>query len=161
MQKMIRAASGLLALTLLASSTTAAAPAHDMSTMAVPLSAPAKSGDPNTWAELNAFHDVLQAAWHPVANGDLKPARASGAQLLAAALVWRKSRGPAKCDNAALRAGMAEFIADARSYADAVKRDASDDAVTVTLRRTHADFEAIAEPCMAGAMGEMKGMKKP
>ena len=113
-------------------------------------------GEMTGWKELDAFQKVLQDAWHPVATGDLAPARAKAAELLAAALAWRSSKGPAKCDNAAARGGMASFIDDARSYADAAKRNASDDAIKVTLKRTHDGFETIAEPCVANMM---KGMK--
>ena len=125
---------------------------HDMSTM----KPGEKMDEMSGWKELDAFHTVLQDAWHPVATGNLAPARAKAAELLAAALVWRSSKGPAKCDNEAMRKGMPDFIADARSYADAAKRAASDDAITVTLKRAHDSFEAIAEPCM---MDMMKGMK--
>ena len=128
---------------------------HDMSAMK-PGETMAGMGEMSGWKELDAFHTVLMGAWHPVATGDLAPARAKAAELLTAALAWRSSKGPAKCDNAAARGSMASFIDDARSYADAAKRNASDDAIKVTLKRTHDGFETIAEPCMADMM---KGMK--
>lgn len=128
---------------------------HDMSAMK-PGEKMGGMGEMSGWKELDAFHQVLMGAWHPVATGDLAPARAKAAELLTDALAWRSSKGPAKCDNAAARAGMASFIDDARSYADAAKRNASDDAIKVTLKRTHDGFEKIAEPCMADMM---KGMK--
>ena len=131
---------------------------HDMSAMKPGETTAGMGGmsEMSGWKELDAFHQVLMDAWHPVATGDLAPARAKAAELLTAALAWRSSKGPAKCDNAAARAGMVSFIDDARSYADAAKRNASDDAIKVTLTRTHDGFEKIGEPCMADMM---KGMK--
>lgn len=129
-----------------------------------PAAVPMPKRDPNSWPEFVAFHDVLQAAYHPTEQGDTKAARANGAKLLEAALAMRRSRGPGKCDNAEFRKGMAEFMADVRSTAHAVKTNASDDAVTVSISRAHMDFEKMGAPCMGDAMGGMKmdmAPKKP
>ena len=112
------------------------------------------------WKELDAFHKVLGDAWHPIAKGDYAPARAKAEELLKAAEAWRKSKGPKSCDNEATRAGLTRMIDDARSYADAAKRAASDDAIKVTLKTTHDTFEGFAEPCMMHAM-QMGAPKKP
>lgn len=100
------------------------------------------------WKELDAFHKVLAANWHPAATGDTKPARAAAPALLDAALAWRKSRGPATCDNAKTREGLAQMVTELRWHADAVKRESSDDAVKVTLKTVHDTFEGFAEACM-------------
>ncbi len=104
------------------------------------------------WKELDAFHTVMGAAWHPVMAGDFKPARAKAQELAAAHTAWLKSKGPAACENEATRTGLRALAADIRSYNDAVKREASDDAVRVTLKRVHDSFETFAEPCMMAAM---------
>jgi len=103
------------------------------------------------WAPLDAFHKLMEEAWHPVAQGDLKAARARAPEVLTVALAWRKSKGPAACDTPAAREALTRLVESARWYADAVKREASDDAVTVTLKSTHDHFEAIAEPCLVAA----------
>lgn len=100
------------------------------------------------WKELDDFHKVLAANWHPAAGGDTKAARAGATQLLDAALAWRKSKGPKSCDNAKTREGLGRMITELRWHADAVKRDASDDAVKVTLKTVHDSFEGFAEECM-------------
>lgn len=104
------------------------------------------------WKELDAFHTVMAAAWHPVAGGDFKPARAKAVELAKALTAWQKSKGPAACENEATRAGLRGLTADIRSYNDAVKRESSDDAVRVTLKRVHDSFETFAEPCMMASM---------
>lgn len=103
------------------------------------------------WVPLDAFHKLMEAAWHPVAQGDFKAARAKAPEVLAVALAWRKTKGPVACDTPAARESLARLVETARWYADAVKREASDDAVRVTLKTTHDHFEAIAEPCLAAA----------
>lgn len=112
------------------------------------------------WKELDAFHKVLADAWHPIAKGDYKPARAKAAELVKAAVAWRQSKGPKSCDNEATRAGLATMIEQARWYEDAVTRGASDDAVKVTLKTTHDTFEGFAEACMMHGM-KMDAPKKP
>lgn len=104
------------------------------------------------WKELDAFHTVMAAAWHPVMAGDFKPARAMAAELATAHTAWLKSKGPAACENEATRTGLSGLTADIRSYNDAVKREASDDAVRVTLKRVHDTFESFAEGCMMAGM---------
>ena len=104
------------------------------------------------WNELDGFHALMMGAWHPVQQGDLKPARLAAPQLLAAALKWRSSKGPAACDTPKAREGFPLLIESLRSYADAAKREASNDAVEVTLKASHQAFEAIAMPCMMAAM---------
>jgi hypothetical protein len=121
---------------------------HDMSKMGEQAK---QSGEQTTWKELDAFHNVMAAAWHPVMSGDLKPAREKAADLQVALATWRRSRGPAACQNETMRTSLADLASDLRSYADAVKREASDDAVRVTLKRVHDSFETVAEPCMAAA----------
>ena len=142
-----------------------AAPAHDMSKMAGDTgmkhdmagmggmgggmgAMQMKSG----WNELDGFHALVMGAWHPVQQGDLRPARQEAPQLLAAALKWRSSKGPAACDTPNAREGFPLLIESLRSYADAAKREASNDAVEVTLKASHQAFEAIAMPCMMAAM---------
>lgn len=104
------------------------------------------------WNELDGFHALMMGAWHPVQQGDLKPARTAAPQLLAAALKWRASKGPAACDTPKAREAFPQLIESLRSYADAAKRDASNDAIEVTLKASHQAFEAIAMPCMMAAM---------
>jgi hypothetical protein len=115
--------------------------------------APAMSGMQHapaaaTGREGDDFHTALMAAWHPVANGDLKVARSSAQSLLDKAIAWRRAGDKCKAPN---RADMMNtLVRDLRDYADAAKREASDDAVTVTLRTAHDSFEAIEKACMAG-----------
>lgn len=127
-----------------ADTTKKAAPAmqHDMSKMG-------EAEAPSAWRQLDAFHEVMGSVWHPVAAGDVKAARGRAAELVAAARTWSASRGPVACDNPQARTKMTEMMEHLRSFADASKREASDDAIKATLKAAHDAFEAVAEPCMA------------
>ena len=129
-----------------AAATKPAAP-HDMSKMG-----DGPQGGTSGWKELDAFHLLLQDAWHPVAQGNYAPAREKATALLAAARAWQRSHGKPACDTPTLRTGFADLVEHARWYHDAATRPASDDAVRVTLKATHDTFETMAEPCMMAAM---------
>ena len=125
---------------------------HDMSKMEQGGAMDMKSG----WAELDAFHTLLMATWHPAQNDTLTPARTMAPTLVSSAAAWAKSKGPAKCDNAAARTVLPGVVADVNAFADAVTKQAPDAAVKAALKKVHDGFEKVAMPCM---MGDMPGMK--
>jgi hypothetical protein len=46
------------------------------------------------WKELDAFHELMAASWHPAkGQNDLKPAKAKAADLAKAAKTWSESQG--------------------------------------------------------------------
>ena len=124
---------------------------HDMSKMGQGGAMDMKSG----WAELDAFHTLLMATWPPAQKDTLAPARTMAPTLVASAAAWAKSKGPAKCDNAAARTVLPGVVADVNAFADAVTKKAPDAAVKAALKQVHDGFEKVAMPCM---MGNMKGM---
>jgi soluble cytochrome b562 len=110
--------------------------------------APMQHAESSGWKELDAFHKILAEAWHPAAQGDTKIARAKATELVEAARVWRRSKAPASCTGEAVRTGMTRMATELDWFADAVKRESSDDAVKVTLKTVHDTFEGFAEACM-------------
>src|SRR5688572_19431105 len=50
------------------------------------------------WKELDAFHEIMAATWHPAKSGDLKDIRAKADSLSASAKNWAASKVPAACD---------------------------------------------------------------
>jgi hypothetical protein len=46
------------------------------------------------WKEMNAFHRVLGATWHPASKNDLVPLRVRAKELKAAADAWAASKAP-------------------------------------------------------------------
>jgi len=108
------------------------------------------------WKELDHFHALMQATWHGAMDNDLRPAKAMTADVVKGAEAWEKSKGPAKCDNAAARKELPGVTKAARAYADVVAKKGSDADVKASLRKVHDTFEKVAMPCM---MAEIPGMK--
>jgi hypothetical protein len=151
---------------LLAQSTPAPKPAakpapmtHDMSTMGGMMQGGMKSG----WGELDAFHSLLMATWHPAEKDSLALARSLAATLSAAADAWAKSKGPKACDNAAMRQALPEIVVSTKAYASVAANAAKDADVKAALKKVHDGFEKAAMPCMMAGMKDMQGrggMKK-
>jgi hypothetical protein len=113
------------------------------------------------WAELDAFHAAMAAAWHPAAGkGDLAPARARAGELAQRAQAWAGSRAPASAPAACRAPETARLVRlvarDAQAFArEAAAPGAADARLTASLRGVHERFEAAAARC--GAHGGRAG----
>lgn len=110
------------------------------------------------WAELDAFHSLLMSTWHPAMKDSLTMARTLAPQVVAAADTWAKSKGPASCDNAAVRKALPGIVTDAKAFAAVAASKANDAAVKAALKKVHDGFETVGKPCVQAAMKAKGGM---
>ena len=104
------------------------------------------------WKELDAFHEVIAATWHPVSkSNDFSVIRAKAGALSAAAATWAKSAVPAACDTKANREAIAAVVAQSEALAAMVQRKAGDAEVKKALHDVHERFEVVEHGCHAGA----------
>jgi hypothetical protein len=103
----------------------------------------AKSG----WKELDAFHDVMSAAWHPAMKDSLAPARASVAQLVTAAKTWASAKAPMGCDSPAVKTAIARLVPESEAVAALVARKADDATVKAALKTVHDTYHVAEEGC--------------
>ena len=105
------------------------------------------------WKEMDAFHNVLAATWHPASKSDdLKPLRARAGALADAARAWAAAAVPKACDTPATRSTIAALATDARALADLVAKPASTDAqLKASLKALHDRFEPVEHGCTPGA----------
>lgn len=107
------------------------------------------------WKEMDAFHKLLAATYHPVAkSGDLKPLRASADQLSAAARTWSGSTAPTACNTEAVRSSVSAISIDALAIANQVLAKADDAALKTAITALHDKFESVEKAC-----GGHAGMK--
>jgi hypothetical protein len=107
------------------------------------------------WKEMDAFHKLLGAAYHPVEkSGDLKPLRASASELSAAARAWTGSTPPAACNTEAVKTDVANLSTDALAIANQVLANASDADLKTAITALHTKFEKVEKAC-----GGHAGMK--
>jgi hypothetical protein len=102
----------------------------------------------SAWKELDAFHTLLAATWHPVAkSNDLKPIRAEATALSDAAQAWAASKAPASCDKKPIRDAIAAVAAGSKDIATMVSKQAPDSVVKSSLEALHTRFETVEEGC--------------
>ena len=107
------------------------------------------------WKEMDAFHKLLAAAYHPVEKtGDLKPLRSSAGELSAAARSWSGSAAPAACNTEAVRSSVSAISIDALAIANQVLAGADDAALKTAIAALHEKFEGVEKAC-----GGHAGMK--
>lgn len=132
---------------------TAAAPVADTAaadTAAAHHAGPMGAHHASGWKELDDFHTVMMAVWHPVReSNDLGPIRAQAGTLAERADAWAGSTPPASCDAAAAREGTPAVAADARALAALVERNGTDEEVRSALSALHDRFEGVMHACMA------------
>lgn len=109
----------------------------------------------SSWKEMDAFHKLLGATFHPVAGKkDLKPLRAKADSLAAAARAWAASTPPKACSD--VRTTVGEISTDALAIGNQVLANASDADLTKSITALHDKFEAVEKKCGGH---DMKGMK--
>jgi hypothetical protein len=111
----------------------------------------------SAWKEMDSFHTVLAATWHPVANAkNVTPLREKADQLAAAARLWSSSTPPAACNADEVKTTVATIASDALAIGNQVMAKASDEDLTKALAALHEKFEGVEKKCGGH---DMKGMK--
>lgn len=105
------------------------------------------------WKEMNTFHSILAATYHPASDaGNLKPLREKAADLAAKAREWAASTPPAPCASDTVRTTVGAISLDAVAVANSVLANATDEVLTKEIKALHDKFEGAKKGCGAAAM---------
>jgi hypothetical protein len=103
------------------------------------------------WKEMNAFHRVMGATWHPaLQKGDLAPLKAKAKELLSAAELWSASNPPAmpaSCGDSGVRAAAKKVVAEAKALVAMIDTGADDARLKSGLKGVHDAFEVAEKGC--------------
>lgn len=109
------------------------------------------------WKEMDAFHKLLAATFHPAQEKkDLKPLRAKADSLAATARSWAASTPPKACAAADIRTTIGELSMDALAIGNQVLAQATDAELMKAITALHTRFEGVEMQCGGH---DMKGMK--
>lgn len=109
------------------------------------------------WKEMNAFHKLLGATYHPVADKkNVKPLREKADALAAAAREWAASTPPASCNTQEVKSTVATISTDALAIGNQVLAQAADAELAKAITSLHDKFEGVEKKCGGH---DMKGMK--
>ena len=121
-----------------------------MLVLAAPLAAQDHHAMASGWKELDAYHTVMAATWHPAKNNDLKPIRAQADSLSASAKRWAESKVPAACDTKPIKDAIAAVAAGSAKVAQMVAANAADAELRAALSEVHERFEVVEKGCKPG-----------
>lgn len=102
------------------------------------------------WKEMNEFHRVLAATWHPASKDDLVPLRVRARELKALADAWAASKAPAApatCGGDDVREAIAKVARDTRGITAMITAGADDNWLAASLKGVHDSFETIEAKC--------------
>jgi type IV secretory pathway TrbL component len=104
-------------------------------------------GASSGWKELDAFHALMAATWHPAKSGDLKVIREKADSLSASAKVWAASKVPAACDTKPIRDAIGDVVTGSAKVAQLVTDKGADADVRTALSDVHDRFEVVEHGC--------------
>lgn len=103
------------------------------------------------WKEMNAFHHVMGATWHPASQkNDLAPLRARAKDLVSAADAWAASKAPAmpvSCASEEVRAAVTKVARESNALATLLDSGADDAGLKAALKGVHDTFEVAEKAC--------------
>lgn len=113
------------------------------------------------WKELDAYHMLMMATWHPAKDkNDLAPIRAKATEMVASAKVVAASKAPASCSGKAeVTKAQAALPAETEKVAKLVAAKASDVELKAGLKTLHDKFDVLEEGCGLMEMEKKKDKK--
>lgn len=99
------------------------------------------------WPEMDDFHGIMAATFHPAEEGKLEPIRTRSEELANKAAAWQKSTAPAGYDKAAVKNSLQKLVKGAKEINKMVKANASDKDLTTKLSTLHDVFHEVMEKC--------------
>ena len=103
------------------------------------------------WREMNTFHMVMAAAWHPASQkGDMAPLKARAKELVTTAEAWAASKPPAmpaSCASEAVRGATTKVVTEAKALVALIDTGSDDAKLKAALKNVHDAFEVAEKGC--------------
>ena len=99
------------------------------------------------WKELDEYHKVMAATFHPSEEGNLKPVRERSGELAAKAKVLYKSSIPTAYQKPGVKETLGLLAKESKALDKMVRRKKSDAEVTKAITALHDRFHEVMEKC--------------
>jgi hypothetical protein len=107
--------------------------------------------DAAAWKELDAYHMLMMATWHPAKDkNDLSATRAKIGEMVTAAKAVAASKAPVACQKPALAKAQAGLTGETEKVQKLVAAKADDAALKAAMKGLHDAFEVLEEGCNTG-----------
>lgn len=118
-----------------------------------------ESTDMEKWNELDSFHSIMAAVYHPLNDsGNVQPALQQIGALANEAEKWAAAPLPKKVDNDEVRNKIEQLKNDTRALDSAIKAGATETEVAKALTEIHDLFHGIMEAWEGGTHEEHHDM---
>jgi hypothetical protein len=104
----------------------------------------------NTWKEMEEFHTVMSATFHPSEEGKLEPIKTRSKEMVGKAIAWQKSSAPQGYDKNAVKSSLKKLVKGSKELNKLVKKNAGDNMLKEKLSALHDVFHEIMEKCEKG-----------
>lgn len=101
------------------------------------------------WKELDAYHMLMMATWHPAKDkNDMAAFRAKASDMVASAKSLAASVAPKGCDSPKMKEAAAALPTHTQSAADLVTKKADDATLKAALKDLHDKFDVLEAGCV-------------
>jgi len=107
----------------------------------------ANSQEKKAWKEMNDFHTVMAATFHPAEEGKLDPIKKRSQEMADKAIAWQKSKAPEGYDKEKVEASLEKLVQGTKALNKLVKEKSSDKVLKEKLSGLHDIFHEIMEKC--------------
>ena len=103
-----------------------------------------------SWKEMDDFHSVMSATFHPAEEGKLAPIKKRSMEMADKAVAWQKSTAPEGYDKEKVNASLTKLVEGTKELHKLVKAKSSDKILKEKLSGLHDIFHEIMEKCEKG-----------
>lgn len=108
-------------------------------------SSAAKPG--TTWAEMDAFGELMAKTFPPAEQGDLAPIRERSAELAEKAKQWLDSKPPKACSSPKLRTQLVSLSNESKVLSASIAKGATEEQIKTALAPLQKRYQDIAGAC--------------
>ena len=102
------------------------------------------------WKEMQNFHSLISATFHPSEEGNLKPLKAKSDSLLSAAKIWKAAKVPSGFKPAETAETLTKLVKQCELVSISVKAKKDDVTLKAKIKEAHDIFHSVAEKCRVG-----------
>lgn len=99
------------------------------------------------WKEMEEFHTIMAATFHPSEEGKLEPLKTRSQEMVDKATAWKQSTAPQGYDKNSVKASLKKLVAGCKELNKLVKSNASDNELKEKISSLHDVFHEIMEKC--------------
>ncbi len=99
------------------------------------------------WKELEEFHAVMSATFHPSQEGKLEPIKSRSGEMVERAVTWQKSNAPEGFSKKKVKSDLKKLVKQSKELNQLIKNNTADNVIKEKLASLHDVFHTITEKC--------------